>query len=265
MSAEDSDVTHAPSGEFVQSLARGFAVIRAFDEQHPQLTLSEVARRANLSRATARRFLFTLVTLGYMRTDGREFALTPRVLQLGYAYLSGLRLPEVAEPHLKQLSEEVGESTSASVLDGDDVVYVARVHTRRIMTVAINVGTRFPAYATSMGRVLLAHLPPEQLQAYLDRVELRPLTPRTITSREELAKALGLVREQGWASVDQELEAGLRSVAVPVRGRDGSVVAALNVSMRVGFPGEDPHRVEQVLPAALAAAQRISADLALGS
>ncbi len=263
MSVETEQTTPAPSGEFVQSLARGFAVIRAFDEQHPELTLSEVARRAGLSRATARRVLFTLVTLGYMRTDGREFALTPRVLQLGYAYLSGMRLPEVAEPHLKQLSQEVGESTSASVLDGDDVVYVARVHTRRIMTVGINVGTRFPAYATSMGRVLLANLPPEELRAYLDRVELRPLTPRTITSRDELEAVLESVREQGWASVDQELEAGLRSVAVPIRGRDGRVVAAMNVSMRVGLPGEDPHKVEHVLPAALAAAERISADLAL--
>jgi IclR family pca regulon transcriptional regulator len=257
------ETTPPPSGEFVQSLARGFAVIRAFDEQHPQLTLSEVAKRSNLSRATARRFLYTLVTLGYMRTDGRVFGLTPRVLQLGYAYLSGMRLPQVAEPHLKELSQEVGESTSASVLDGDDVVYIARVATRRIMTVGINVGTRFPAYATSMGRVLLAFLPPEELRAYLERVELRPLTPRTITSQSELEAALATVREQGWATVDQELEAGLRSVAVPVRGRDGSVVAALNVSMRVGLPGEDPHQVEHVLPAALATARKISADLAL--
>lgn len=257
--------TPAPSGEFVQSLARGFAVIRAFDEHHPQLTLSEVAKRAGLSRATARRFLFTLVRLGYMRTDGRVFSLTPRVLQLGYAYLSGMRLPEVAEPHLKELSQLVGESTSASVLDGDDVVYIARVHTRRIMTVGINVGTRFPAYATSMGRVLLAFLPSEELTAYLDRVELRPLTPRTITSRTALEAALEQVRERGWATVDQELEAGLRSVAVPIRGRDGTVVAAMNVSMRVGLSGEDPDQVEHVLPAALATAKNISSDLRLAS
>jgi IclR family pca regulon transcriptional regulator len=131
------------------------------------------------------------------------------------------------------------------------------------MTVGINVGTRFPAYATSMGRVLLAFLPPDELAAYLERVELRALTPRTITSRSELEAALAAVRDQGWATVDQELEAGLRSVAVPVRGRDGSVVAALNVSMRVGLPGEDPHQVEHVLPAALATAKKISSDLAL--
>ena len=252
-----------PSGEFVQSLARGFAVIRAFDEQHADLTLSEVAARAGLSRATARRFLYTLVALEYVRTDGRVFALTPRVLQLGHAYLSSLQLPAVAEPHLKRLSEQVGESTSASVLDGDDVVYVARVANRRIMTVSISVGTRFPAHATSMGRVLLAHLPPEELTAYLDRADLRALTPQTVTSTSQLRAVLLQVREQGWALVDQELEVGLRSVAVPLRGRGGHVVAAMNVSMRVEAAGEPPERVREVLDAALATAQEISAELAL--
>jgi IclR family pca regulon transcriptional regulator len=254
-----------PSGEYVQSLARGFAVIKAFDAQHSHLTLSEVARRAELNRATARRFLYTLVTLGYVRTDGRNFSLTPKVLQLGYAFLSGMPLPEIAEPHLKDLSLELGESTSASVLDGDDIVYVARVSTRRIMTVAINVGTRFPAYATSMGRVLLAYLPPEELSAYLDRVELTPLTVRTVTSRERLEEELARVREQGWAMVDQELEAGLRSIAAPIRGRSGDVVAALNVSMRVGLAGDDPDRSGEVLPPLLATAERITADLSVVS
>jgi IclR family pca regulon transcriptional regulator len=144
---------------YVQSLQRGLAVIRAFDAGHPELTLSEVARLCGLTRAAARRFLLTLADLGYVRTDGRLFSLTPRVLELGYAFLSSLTLPEVAEPHLERLVAEVRESSSLSVLDGDDIVYVARVPTSRIMTVAINVGTRFPAYATSMGRVLLAALP----------------------------------------------------------------------------------------------------------
>ncbi len=252
-----------PSGEYVQSLARGFAVIRAFDAQHSHLTLTEVARRADLNRATARRFLYTLVTLGYVRTDGREFSLTPRVLQLGYAFLSGMPLPEVAEPHLKDLSAQVGESTSASVLDGDSIVYVARVSTRRIMTVAINVGTRFPAYATSMGRVLLASLPSHQLDDYLERVPLEPLTVRTVTSAERLREELDRVRQQGWAIVDQELEAGLRSIAAPITGRGGTVVAALNVSMRVGLVGDDPDRSSEVLPHLLATAERISTDLAL--
>src|SRR4051794_23692642 len=143
---------------FVQSLERGLAVIRAFDAEAPELTLSDVARRTGMSRAAARRFLLTLADLGYVRTDGRQFSLSPRVLELGYAYLSSLSLPEVAEPHLEALVAEVRESSSMSVLDGGDIVYVARVPVSRIMTVAINVGTRFPAYATSMGRVMLAGL-----------------------------------------------------------------------------------------------------------
>src|SRR5579875_457972 len=140
------------SGEFVQSLDRGLAVIRAFDAQHPELTLSDVARATGLTRAAARRFLHTLVELGYVRSDGRLFALRPKILELGYAYLSSLSLPEIALPHLEQLVERVHESSSVSVLDGDEVVYVARVPTKRIMAVSISVGTRFPAYATSMGR-----------------------------------------------------------------------------------------------------------------
>src|SRR5512139_1746855 len=149
--------------DFVQSLERGLAVIRAFDRDHPELTLSEVATATGVTRAAARRFLLTLAELGYVRSDGRLFALTPRVLELGYAYLSSMSLPEVAEPHLEALVATVNESSSVSVLDGTDVVYVARVPTSRIMTVSISVGTRFPAYATSMGRVLLAGLDDAEL------------------------------------------------------------------------------------------------------
>src|SRR3954462_10671889 len=167
---------------FVQSLERGLAVIRAFDADHPELTLSDVARATGLTRAAARRFLLTLTDLGYVRTDGRLFALTARVLELGYAYLSALSLPEVAEPHLEALVAEVRESSSLSVLNGDDIVYVARVPTSRIMRVAINVGTRFPAYATSMGRVQLAGLSDGELDDYLEAVELKRLSPRTVTS-----------------------------------------------------------------------------------
>src|SRR5215213_6492012 len=170
---EDARAPH-----FVQSLERGLAVIRAFDEHNVELTLSDVARSTGLTRAASRRFLLTLADLGYVRTDGRMFRLSPRVLELGYAYLSSLTLPEVAAPHLERLVEEVHESSSMSVLDGDDIVYVARVPMARIMTVAINVGTRFPAYATSMGRVLLAALPDKVLEEYLDRVTLQQLAPR---------------------------------------------------------------------------------------
>ena len=245
---------------FVQSLERGLAVIRAFDAHHRELTLSEVARICDLTRAAARRFLLTLTDLGYVRTDGRLFSLTPRVLELGYAFLSGLSLPEVAEPHLEQLSAEVHESSSVSVLDGDDIVYVARVPMARIMTVAINVGTRFPAYATSMGRVLLAALPDKALEEYLDRVELHRLAPRTTTSPDALRAELFRVRAQGYAIVDQELEGGLRAVAAPVRDKAGTTVAAINVSSHASRSSMEKIRRELV-PKLRAAAARIEADL----
>ena len=181
---------------FVQSLERGLAVIRAFGADDPELTLSDVARRTGLTRAAARRFLLTLTDLGYVRTDGKQFALTPRVLDLGYAFLSSLTLPEVAEPHLERLAAELRESSSVSVLDGDEIVYVARVPTSRIMRVSINVGTRFPAYATSMGRVLLAALPEPELTAYLDRAVIEPLTARAIDNAEDLEEELARVRER---------------------------------------------------------------------
>ena len=164
------------SGDFVQSLARGLAVIRAFDAEHAELTLSEVARRAGITRAAAGRFLRTLERLGYVRADERLFALTPRVLELGFSYLSSLSLPEIVQPHLEKLSRDVDESVSAAVLDGSDIVYIARVPTRRIMSVRITIGTRFPAYATSMGRVLLAGMPDAALDALLPASGLPSLT-----------------------------------------------------------------------------------------
>jgi IclR family transcriptional regulator, pca regulon regulatory protein len=244
----------------VQSLERGLAVIRAFDERNPELTLSDVARRTGLTRAAARRFLLTLSDLGYVRTDGRWFTLSPRVLELGYAYLSSLSLPEVAEPHLERLVAEVHESSSVSVLDGEDIVYVARVPTSRIMAVSINVGTRFPAYATSMGRVLLSGLPDEELEAYVGQVELRPLSPRTVTSREALRVELAKARSQGWALVDQELEEGLRAIAAPIRDRGGRTVAAVNLSAHASRMSIETGR-RKLVPPLLATAARIEADL----
>ncbi|GII76557.1 IclR family transcriptional regulator [Sphaerisporangium rufum] len=246
--------------EYVQSLARGLSVIRAFDATAPELTLSEVARATGLTRAAARRFLRTLVDLGYVRTDGRLFALSPRVLELGYAYLSGLSLPEVAQPHLERLVAEVHESASVSVLDVPDIVYVARVPTTRIMRVTISIGTRFPAHATSMGRVLLAGLPAAELAGYLDRAPLDRHTSRTITSREALAAELDRVRAQGWALVDQELEEGLRSIAAPIRDRAGRVVAAVNISSHASRTTLESAR-RDLLPPLLAAAARVEADL----
>lgn len=246
--------------DFVQSLERGLAVIRAFDRTHPELTLSEVAAATGVTRAAARRFLLTLMELGYVRSDGRYFSLTPRVLELGYAYLSSLSLPEVAEVHLEALAAEVNESSSVSVLDGPDVVYVARVPTSRIMTVAISVGTRFPAYATSMGRVLLAGLPDDELASYLDGVRLDGLTTRTVATVAALKSEIQRARAQGWALVDQELEAGLRAVAAPIRDRAGRTVAAVNVSTAASRTSLEAIR-RDLVPPLLAAAARISADL----
>jgi IclR family transcriptional regulator, pca regulon regulatory protein len=245
--------------DFVQSLERGLAVIRAFDGDHAELTLSEVAATTGVTRAAARRFLLTLAELGYVRSEGRYFSLTARVLELGYAYLSSLSLPEVAEPHLEALVAEVNESSSVSVLDGQDVVYVARVPTSRIMTVVISVGTRFPAYATSMGRVLLAGLPEPELDAYLTSVPLTPLTSRTVSSVAALRGELARVRGQGYALVNQELEDGLRAIAAPIRDRTGKVIAALNISAHASRTSLETMR-RDLLPPLLKTAARIEAD-----
>ncbi|MFC6174250.1 IclR family transcriptional regulator domain-containing protein [Subtercola frigoramans] len=250
-----------PSDQYVQSLVRGLTVIRAFDADHPAMTLSEIAAQTSLTRATARRFLLTLVEVGYMQTDGRLFTLTPRVLELGFSYLSALTLPQVAQPYLEQLSRETGESSSASVLDGGDIVYVARVAVRRIMSVTISVGTRFEAYTTSMGRVLLAGLAPDDLLAHLDLVTFSQKTPRSIDTRPALLAELDRVREQGFALVDQELEIGLRSMAVPVFDASARVVAAINVSVSAGTRTPEEMRATLLAPLRHAATE-ISASLA---
>jgi IclR family pca regulon transcriptional regulator len=248
------------SADFVQSLERGLAVICAFDAEHRELGLSEVARRTGLSRAAVRRFLLTLVQLGYVHAADGRFSLRPRVLELGYAYLSGLSLPEVAQPHLETLVATVNESSSLSVLDDTEIVYVARVPTRRIMSITLTVGTRLPAYATSMGRVLLAALPEAEGEARLARATLHALSPHTTTDRATLSAALARVRADGFAAVDQELEEGLRSLAVPVRDGTGAVVAALNVSAHASRQTMATLRKE-FLPAALHAAAAIESDL----
>ena len=221
-----------PPGEFVQSLVRGLAVIRAFDADNAALTLADVARRTDMPRAAARRFLNTLESLGYVRTraEGRIFQLTPKVLELGFSYLSSLSLPELVQPHLERLSRDVGESASAAVLDGADIVYVARVPTRRIMNVRITIGRRFPAYATALGRVLLADLGRAELEDVLAAAAPEQLTPSTLTDAAALTAEIMRVGVQGWALVDGELEQGLRSIAAPVHSQDGRVVAAVNVS-----------------------------------
>jgi IclR family pca regulon transcriptional regulator len=250
---------HGRRADFVQSLERGLAVIRAFSASRPSLTLSEVAAATGVTRAAARRFLLTLVHLGYVRSEGRYFSLTARVLELGYAYLSSLTLPEVAEPHLEDLVAKVNESSSMSVLDGTDIVYVARVPVSRIMTVAISVGTRFPAYATSMGRVLLAELPEPELDKLLADLRPEPLTGRTVTTAQALRAELARVRGQGWSLVNQELEEGLRAIAAPVRDAGGTVVAAVNISAHANRTLESMRR--DLLPPLLDATAAIERDL----
>ncbi len=252
--------TPARDSDFVQSLDRGLAVIRAFGPDRERLSLSEVARATGLTRAAARRFLLTLVKLGYVRSDGREFSLRPRVLELGYAYLSGLALPEVAEPHLEELSARLHESSSISVLDGHHIVYVARVATKRIMTVAISVGTRFPAYAASMGRVLLAALTPAELEQYLAEAAFDAFTERTVTDPERLREIIAEVRRDGYSIIDQELEDGLRAIAVPIHDSSGAVTAALNVSAHANRLSPDAMRA-RLLPALLETAHNVEADL----
>jgi IclR family pca regulon transcriptional regulator len=213
----------------LQSLERGIAVIQVFSRERPALTLSEVARLCGITRATARRILLTLEDLGHVRSDGRLFSLTPRVLTLGWAYLSSLNLWETAQPLMEELTRRTNESCSAATLDLPDIVYVARVPTHRIMTIALGIGTRLPAHCTSMGRVLLADLPETELEPFLATTPLEGYTPRTITEPERLRRTIATVRQQGWALVDQELEIGLRSIAAPLRA-EGRTIAAINVS-----------------------------------
>ncbi|MCK8678923.1 IclR family transcriptional regulator domain-containing protein [Streptomyces lichenis] len=244
---------------FVESLARGLTVVTAFDGQGP-LTLSAVAELTGLSRATARRALITLAHLGYVATEGRAHRLTPRVLDLGYPLLAGTTLAQLAEPHLRRLSGQVGESASLAVLDDTTVQYTARAATRRIMNVNLTVGTRLPAYATSLGRVLLADLPPAERTARLARIEPAALTPRTLTRRSDLEAALAATAAAGYCLVDGELEAGLRSLAVPVRDRAGRAVAACNVALHSGSRTLDECR-EEILPRMRDAVGLIEEDL----
>jgi len=247
--------------EFIQSLERGLGMIRAFGPHAPEQTVSELAATTGLTRATARRFLITLIELGYVESDGRVFRLTPRVLELGYSFLSGLGFPDVALPHLERLVADVNESSEASVLDGDDIVYVVRVPSTAVVTVAINVGARMPAHATSMGKVLLAALPDAQLDAYLERAELQRFLPRTVTDPAVLRRQLEEVRAQGYAIVDQELEEGLVAVAAPVHGRGATTIGAINLSSHVIRRSVDSLREELVEPL-LRTARLIEADLA---
>jgi IclR family pca regulon transcriptional regulator len=252
------------SADFAQSLERGLAVIRAFGPDHPRLTLSDVARRTGLSRASARRFLLTLVELGYVDFDGRLFRLRPQVLELGYSYLSGLTTQEVALPYMEDLANRVSASASLAVLDREDIFYAAHVPASRMLAVRVPVGTRVPAHATALGHVLLAALPAEQRRRYLDTARLDRLTPKTLVTRGELTAALDNVYRSGYALGDQGLEENLFAVAVPVTDGRGSVVAALGIATHGGDGqgGAGPAGPQAAyLPALLEAAEQVSNQL----
>jgi len=215
---------------FMMSLARGLLVIQAFSERRLQLSISQLSKRTTLSRASVRRCLHTLSKLGFAGTDdGRSFYLRPRVLALGHSYLSSMPLATAAQPILEHLSQILHESCSIALLDGTEIVYVARANVTRIMAIDLGVGTRLPAFCTSMGRVLLANLPANELESVLPKIEFKRFTDRTVTSVEKLRQVLAAVKREGHAIIDQELELGLRSMAVPVRNPAGRVVAAINV------------------------------------
>jgi IclR family pca regulon transcriptional regulator len=225
--AEEIGALADPS--FMTSLARGLAVIRAFSDQRRSLTIAQISHKTGIPRAAVRRCLLTLRQLGYAEADANNYSLKPKVLTLGYSYLSSTPLTVSTLPYLNQVSRSLNESCSLAVLDENEILYVARSATSRIMSVALNTGSRLPAYCTSLGRAILAFLPPEELDDYLAKVELKAFTERTVVSAKGLAEILAGVRENGYALIDEELEVGLRSIAVPVRGASGAVVAALNV------------------------------------
>ncbi|MEB3021721.1 IclR family transcriptional regulator domain-containing protein [[Mycobacterium] crassicus] len=248
------------SGDYVQSLARGLSVIRAFSDENPRQTISDVARRCGLSRPAARRFLLTLVQLGYVATDGSQFWLTPHVLELGSSYLSSLSLPDLAQPHLTELSAAINESSSVAVLDGFDIVYVARVQVRRIMATTIVVGTRLAAPATAMGRVLLAGLPPDKRDECMRTIPLVSYSSGTPASRKELTAEVAQVARDGFCIIDHQTDFGLRSVAAPIRDRNQNTVAAVNVSAASMTYSAEQVRTE-LLPQVLATAEKISIDI----
>jgi IclR family pca regulon transcriptional regulator len=230
---EDEAVSEARSGaerELVHSVLRAFEVLKAFRRERPRMTLTEVAEVTGLTRASARRFLLTLIHAGYAETDGKRFRLTPRLLELGHPVMAASSLWDVARPVLAEVSERLGESSYGAVLDGDEVLYVLHIPSaRHLVNVDLRVGSRTPAYCTSVGRVLLAGLTPEAAERALAGVKPEPRTPKTITGRAKLREAVDQARLQGWAIVDEELELGLRSLSLPLRGQNGVVVGAINV------------------------------------
>ena len=258
-SGDDAPATGAqrPGDAFVQSFARGLAVLRSFGADAPAQTLTGAAERSGLTRAGARRILLTLQQLGYVEAEGRLFRLTPRVMELGFAYLSSQPVWHLAQPVMEELVQDIHESSSAAVLDGDDIVYVLRVPAKKIMAISLGPGSRLPAYCTAMGRVLLAGLPETERRARLARAPLAARTARTVTDVEALMAVLDDVRRDGHALVHGELEEGLVSMAAPIVNRAGRVIAAINVSAQDQRMPPDQMR-KRLLPRLLESAASIN-------
>ncbi|MEV6305406.1 IclR family transcriptional regulator C-terminal domain-containing protein [Actinoplanes sp. NPDC051861] len=257
-----TDIGRGAGPDFIEALARGLDVLRSFRSGTPAMTLSELASLTGLARPTVRRILITLEQLGYVRADGRGYALTPRVLELGMAYVHSLNMWDVARPHMERLVAQTNESSSMAQLDGSDIVYVARVAVPKIVTLGVSIGTRFPAPPTSMGKVLLAALPPADLAGTLAEPSRSGITPRWQPSAAELGTALREVRAKGWALADQDLAPGIRSVATGVRDGEGRVIAAVNVTVHAAETSVET-LLEDHLPRLLRTAADISHDWAL--
>jgi IclR family pca regulon transcriptional regulator len=256
--AEEIDALTDPS--FMTSLARGLAVVRAFSDRRRSLTIAQISHKTGIPRAAVRRCLHTLKQLGYADSEANNFTLKPKILTLGYSYLSSTPLTVSAQPYMDQISRTLNESCSLAVLDGNNVLYVSRSSTSRIMSVALNVGSRLPAYCTSLGRAMLAYLPDDALKAYFNSVELKAYTERTVVSQKRLKEILAETREAGFTIVEEELEVGLRSIAVPVRGASGNVVAALNIGAQATRVTSRQMK-ETFLPVLLKGSQELSALL----
>jgi IclR family pca regulon transcriptional regulator len=241
----------------MMSLARGLSVLQAFSDQRRSLTIAQVSHKTGIPRASVRRCLHTLIQLGYAEADGNNFTLKPKVLTLGYSYLSSTPLTVSAHPYLNRISRTLNESCSLAVLQDDEVLYVGRSATSRIMSVSLTTGSRLPAYCTALGRVMLAHLAREELEGYLERVPLKAMTDKTVVSKTRLKEILADVRQQGYAMIEEELEIGLRSIAVPVRGASGRVLAALNVGAHAARVSSRK-MTEEFLPVLLEGAQELS-------
>lgn len=258
----DDPDAEPPSNSYLRSFARGLAVIRAFDADHPEMTLSEVAEVTGLTRANARRVLLTLRTLGYVELRQRSFRLTPRILDLGYAFLSSRDFGTYVQPIIEELVAAVGAPCNVAMLDGDDVIYVLRASVRRDedIGISINIGRRFPAFSSSMGRVLLAALPDRELDDYLERADLRPFTARTVTDPGKLRDLIAEAREEGWAYVEGEHLEHSASLGAPVTDARGRVTAAMGLGW-YARPEINERRRAELLPPLLEAARRASQSM----